>query len=173
MDDQQVRAAALIAAAINQSSTGVPLDLLIFNADQLVPYITGPSGPVSMTLSLGGTVPLSIDSVNARAVLEFEDRDGDKVAPPAGATATVTSSDTAVLTAGAGQPGTDAGGVATIEFPLTAVSAGTAALSVHATAADGSPLAGPSGTPIPDAPPVTVTVQPGAAAEEVFTVPGA
>lgn len=170
MDDQQIRAAALIAAAIAHSGQApFPGDLTGY-AGKLVPYI---AGPARMTLSLGGTVPLSIDSVNAQAVLEFEDRDGDKVAPPAGATATVTSSDTAVLSAGAAQPGTDAGGVATLVFPLTAVAAGTATLSVHATAADGNPLPGPGGSPIPDAAPVTVTVNPGAAAEEVFTVPGA
>ena len=120
-------------------------------------------------------MPLSIDSVNAKAVLEFTDRVGDPVAPPSGTQATATSSDPAVLDVGPARPGTDtASGAATIEFPLTAASAGTATLTVHATDSGGQPLLGPDATtPITDAAPVTVTVNPGAAAAERFTVPGA
>jgi hypothetical protein len=54
------------------------------------------------------------------------------------------------------------------------MSAGTSTLTVHATNADGSPLLGPDAvTPITDADPVDVTVNPGAPAAERFTVPGA
>lgn len=170
MDDQQVRAAALIAAALNHSGQGLDAGVLAGLADQLVPYI---AGAARMTLLLGGTVPLNINSVNATADLEFEDTAGDKVAPPAGTVAVATSSNPAVLGVGAQAAGTDANGVPIITFPLTAASAGTATLSVHCTDAAGNPLLGPSGTAIPDAAPVTVTVNPGAAAAEVFTVPGA
>ena len=50
-------------------------------------------------------------------------------APPAGALATATSANTAVLTVGAGVAGTDANGVANIQFPLTEVAEGTSDLS--------------------------------------------
>jgi len=119
-------------------------------------------------------MPLTVDSANAVAVLSFTDDHNDPVPPPAGATATATSSNSGVLTVGAATPGTDANGVGTLVFPLTEVAQGTSTLSVHATAADGSPLLGPDGaTPIADPAPVDVTVNPGAAANEVFVVPGA
>lgn len=118
-------------------------------------------------------MPLTVDSVNQVAELSFEDDHHDPVAPPAGAAATATSSDPGILTAGTAVAAVNAAGVAVFQFPLTAVAAGSSVLSVHVTAADGSPLLGPDGTtPIPDAAPVTVTVNPGAAASEVFTVPG-
>jgi hypothetical protein len=173
VDDQAIRAAALLASAIAHSSlSGIPPPgTLTSYADGLVPYIAGAS---RMTLTLGGTaMPIDVDSTNEVANLGFADDHGDKVPPPAGAVATATSSDTSVMTVGAGVAATDTTGAAVIQFPLTAVAAGTVTLSVHATAADGSPLLGPSGATIPDAAPVTVTVNPGAAAEERFTVPGA
>jgi hypothetical protein len=118
-------------------------------------------------------MPLTVDSANAVAILSFTDDHGDAVAPPAGALATATSDNTAVLTVGAAVAGTDANGVANIQFPLTEVAMGTSDLSVAATDANGNPLLGPDGvTPIPAPAPVTVTVNPGAPAAEVFTVPG-
>lgn len=130
--------------------------------------------PARMSLAIEGeTMPLTVDSVNAVAILAFEDDHGDAVPAPAGALATATSSDTAVLTVGAAVPGTDANGNATITFPLTEVAMGTSSLSVAATDANGNPLLGPDGvTPIPAPAAVTVTVNPGAPAAEVFTVPG-
>jgi hypothetical protein len=121
----------------------------------------------------GDTMPLTVDSVNAVAVLSFEDDHQDAVAPPAGALAVATSGDTTVLTVGASVPGVDANGIANIQFPLAEVAEGTSSLSVGVTDANGNPLLGPDGvTPIPAPAPVVVTVNPGAPAAEVFTVPG-
>ena len=118
-------------------------------------------------------MPLTVDSVNAVAILSFTDDHSDAVAPPAGALAIATSSDTAVMTVGASVAGTDVNGIPNIQFPLTEVTAGTSTLSVAATDANGNPLLGPDGvTPIPAPAPVDVTVNPGAPAAEVFTVPG-
>ena len=130
--------------------------------------------PARMFLTIEGeAMPLTVDSANAVAILSFEDDHGDAVAPPAGALATATSDNTAVLTVGASVAGTDANGIANIQFPLTEVAEGTSDLSVVATDANGNPLLGPDGaTPIPAPAPVTVTVNPGAPAAEVFTVPG-
>jgi hypothetical protein len=130
--------------------------------------------PARMSLTIEGeAMPLTVDSVNAVAILSFTDDHGDAVAPPAGALATATSSDTAVLTVGASVAGADANGIANIQFPLTEVAEGTSSLSVVATDASGNPLLGPDGvTPIPAAAAVVVTVNPGAPAAEVFTVPG-
>jgi len=132
--------------------------------------------PARMFLTItfeGEPMPLTVDSVNAVAILSFTDDHGDAVPPPAGALATGTSSDTAVLTVGAAVAGADANGVANIQFPLTEVAEGTSSLSVVATDANGNPLLGPDGvTPIPAPAPVDVTVNPGAPAAEVFTVPG-
>lgn len=171
----QARADALYAAAITHQGQAVPAAELAGYAGQLLAAWLSPGGPAAMILTIeGAPMPLNIDSVNAKAVLEFADRAGDKVSPPAGTVATATSSDPAVLGVGPARAGTDtAAGAATIEFPLTPAGAGTATLTVHATAADGTPLLGPdAATPITDAPPVTVTVNPGAAAAEQFTVPG-
>lgn len=118
-------------------------------------------------------MPLTVDSVNAVAILSFTDDHGDAVAPPAGALATATSSDTTILTVGDAVAGVDANGVANIQFSLAEVAEGTSTLSVTATDASSNPLLGPDGvTPIPDPAPVVVTVNPGAPAAEVFTVPG-
>jgi hypothetical protein len=69
--------------------------------------------------------------------------------------------------------GTDANGAAATVFPLTAVAQGTANLSVTSVDANGAALVGPDGvTAIPDPAPVAVTVNPGAAASEQFSVPG-
>jgi hypothetical protein len=140
-------------------------------------FLRHPAPPARMLLAIAiegdSEMPLTIDSANAVAVLSFEDRDADPVAPPAGVLAAVTSSDTAVLTVGAPVPGADANGIANIQFPLTEVAAGTSTLTVTATAADGTALLGPDGvTPIPVPAPVVVTVSPGAPAAEVFAVPG-
>ena len=118
-------------------------------------------------------MPLTVDSANAVAILAFTDDHGDPVPAPSGTLAAATSDNTAVLTVGPAAAGTDAAGNATITFPLTEVAEGTANLSVTATDANGNPLLGPDGsTPIATPAPVAVTVNPGAAADEVFTVPG-
>lgn len=172
-----MRIAALDAAArVHAGHWDLPPQRLTDYARQLVSALTGSTAPAHMSLKIkGDPMPLTVDSANSVAVLSFTDDHGDAVPPPDGATATATSSNTGVLNVGPGQPGTDAtSGVATVEFPLTEVAEGTSTLSVHATASDGSPLLGPDGaTPISDPAPVDVTVNPGAAADEVFTVPGA
>ena len=175
---QRIRsgAVALIAAAIARIGTGTPPAQLKAEADQYVGWITHPATRMQLAITIEGDteMPLTVDSANAVAVLSFTDDHGDSVPPPDGAVATATSDNPAVLTVGAGVPGVDANGIANIQFPLTEVAEGTANLSAAATAADGSPLLGPDGvTPIPVPDPVAVTVNPGAAAAEVFTVPGA
>jgi len=175
MDDREVRAVALAAAAIARIGTGVSPAQLMSEAASYVPWIMRPPARMSLTVTSEGDqeMPLTIDSVNAVAVLSFEDREKEPVAPPAGALATATSSDTAVMTVGAAVAGADANGVPNIQFPLAELLAGTSTLTVAATAADGTPLLGPDGvTPIPAPAPVVVTVNPGAPAAEVFTVPG-
>ena len=182
MDDREaraeadrIRAVALIIAAIARIGTGTPPAQLMSEAALYVPWITRPPARMLFTIIIEGDtdMPLTVDSVNAVAILAFEDDHGDAVAPPEGALATATSSDTAVLTVGAAVAGADANGVANIQFPLTEVIAGVSTLSVTATDANGNPLLGPDGiTPIPAPAPVDVTVNPGAPAAEVFTVPG-
>ena len=170
----QVRAVALAIAAIARIGTGTSPADLMSEAAQYVGWITRP--PAMMLLSIateGDPMPLTVDSANAVAVLSFTDDHSDAVAPPAGALAVATSSDTAILTVGAAVAGADASGVPNLQFPLAEVAAGTSTLTVTTTAADGSPLLGPDGvTPIPVPAPVDVTVTPGAPAAEVFTVPG-
>jgi hypothetical protein len=148
--------------------------LMLHKLDKIYELLSPAPAKMLFTITEGDPeMPLTVDSVNAVAILSFEDDHGDAVAPPAGALATATSSDTAVLTVGAAVAGADANGVANIQFPLTEVTTGTSTLSVAATDANGSPLLGPDGaTPIPAPAPVVVTVSPGAAAAEVFTVPG-
>ena len=180
MDDREaraeadrIRAVALIIAAIARIGTGTPPAQLMSEAALYVPWITRPPARMLFTIEGDTDMPLTVDSVNAVAILAFEDDHGDAVAPPEGALATATSSDTAVLTVGAAVAGADANGVANIQFPLTEVIAGVSTLSVTATDANGNPLLGPDGiTPIPAPAPVDVTVNPGAPAAEVFTVPG-
>jgi hypothetical protein len=176
VDEATARSVALIAAALNHFGTAAPPAQLISETGQYAAVIMGTPGPAAqMTLSVKGAHMITVDSVNEVATLSFGDRDNDPVAPPAGTIATATSSDTAVMTVGTGVAATDpVSGVAVINFPLAAVAEGTTILSAHATAADGSPLLGPDGTtPIPDPAPVTVTVNPGAAAQERFVVQGA
>jgi hypothetical protein len=152
---------------------GAQNDQILANQQKLYDRLVRPAAAMFLTIK-GDTMPLTVDSVNAVAVLSFEDDHNDAVAPPVGALAVATSSDTAVMTAGAAVAGTDANGVANLQFPLSEVSAGTSTLSVTATDASGNPLLGPDGvTPIPAPAPVAVTVNPGAPAAEVFTVPGA
>jgi len=170
---ERIRAVALIIAAIARIGTGTPPAQLMSEAAQYVPWITRSPARMLFTIEGDTEMPLTVDSVNAVAILAFEDDHGDAVAPPEGALATATSSDTAVLTVGAAVAGADANGVANIQFPLTEVIAGVSTLSVTATDANGNPLLGPDGiTPIPAPAPVDVTVNPGAPAAEVFTVPG-
>ncbi len=171
---EQVRIAALLVAAIARIGTGTPPAQLMSEAAQYVPWITRPPARMSFTIATeGDAMPLTVDSVNAVAILSFTDDHDEAVAPPDGTLAVATSDNTAVLTVGAAVPGTDANGVANIQFPLAEVAEGTANLSVASTDANGSPLLGPDGvTPIPDPAPVVVTVNPGAPAAEVFTVPG-
>ena len=171
----RIRIAALIIAAIARIGTGTPPAQLMSEAEQYVPWITRPPAAMLFAIAIEGDpeMPLTIDSANAVAVLSFEDRENEAVAPPAGALSTATSDNPAVLTVGAAVAGADANGVPNIQFPLAEVTAGTANLSVVSTDASGNPLLGPDGvTPIPDPAPVQVTVTPGAPAAEVFTVPG-
>ena len=150
---------------------GAQNDQILANQQKLYDRLVRPAA--AMFLTIGDPMSLTVDSVNAVAVLSFEDDHNDAVAPPAGAVATATSSDTAVMTVGAAVAGADANGVANLQFPLAEVSAGTSTLCVTTTDASGNPLLGPDGvTPIPVPAPVVVTVNPGAAAAEVFTVPG-
>ena len=152
---------------------GAQNDQILANQQKLYGWLARTPAAMFLTIK-GDTMPLTIDSVNAVALFGFADRDKDAVAPPAGTLAVATSSDTAVMTVGAAVAGTDANGVPNIQFPLSEVSAGTSTLSVTATDASGNPLLGPDGvTPIPAPAPVAVTVNPGAPAAEVFTVPGA
>lgn len=168
-----IRAVSLLIAAIARIGTGITPAQLMSEAAQYVPWITRPPARMMFAIKGDQEMPLTVDSANAVAILSFTDDHGDAVAPPDGAVATAASSDTAVLSVGAGAAGTDANGVANIQFPLSEVSAGTSDLSVTATDASGNPLLGPDGvTPIPAPDPVTVTVTPGAPAAEVFTVPG-
>ena len=172
---ERIRAVALIIAAIARIGTGTPPARLMSEAAQYVPWITRPPARMALAITFEGdqAMPLTVDSANAVAILSFTDDHGDAVAPPEGALATATSSDTTILTVGAAVAGTDANGVANIQFPLTEVIAGTSTLSVVATDGTGNPLLGPDGiTPIPAPAPVDVTVNPGAPAEVVFTVPG-
>jgi hypothetical protein len=177
VDDATARPlVALLAAAIFHQGQGWPPETLIADADRFLAWLTPPGPAAHLTLTVeGDPMPLTIDSAGAKAVLEFADREGEPVNPPSGTQATATSSDPAVLAVGPAQAGTDtASGAATIEFPLTPAGAGTATLTVHATDASGNPLLGPdAATPITDAAPVNVTVNPGAAATERFTVPDA
>jgi hypothetical protein len=170
----EVRIAALLIAAIARIGTGTPPDQLESEAAQYIPWITRPAAMMLLSITTeGDPMPLTVDSANAVAVLSFTDDHNDAVAPPAGAVATATSSDTTILTVGAAVAGTDANGVGTLEFPLSEVAAGTASLSVTTADASGNPLLGPDGvTPIAVPAPVDVVVNPGAAAAEVFTVPG-
>jgi hypothetical protein len=150
-------------------------ELMLRKLDKLYEWLVRPPARMFLTTAIEGDteMPLTVDSVNAVAILAFEDDHGDAVAPPAGALATAVSSDTAVLTVGAAVAGADANGIPNIQFPLAEVAEGTSDLSVTVTDANGNPLLGPDGvTPIPAPAAVTVTVNPGAPAEEVFTVPG-
>jgi hypothetical protein len=176
MPAEQVRAVALIAAAIARIGTGTPPGQLMSEAAQYVTWITRPPARMFFAIATEGDqeMPLTIDSANAVAILSFEDREEEAVAPPAGVLATATSDTPAVMTVGAAVAGADANGVPNIQFPLAEVTAGTATLSVVTTDASGNPLLGPDGvTPIPAPDPVVVTVTPGAPAAEIFTVPGA
>lgn len=173
---QVARAVALVAASVMHEGEG-PLDAaqLIALAKPLTAWaVRAPAASVAITIE-GDPMPLTVDSTNAVAVLSFTDDHGDPVAPPEGTLSTATSDNTAILGVGAAVAGADATtGIANIQFPLSAVAAGSANLSVASTAADGSPLLGPDGaTPIADPAPVAVTVNPGAAAAEMFSVPGA
>ena len=179
MDDrerrEQVRAAALTAAAIARIGTGTSPADLMSEAAQYTGWITRPPAMMLLSIVIEGDqeMPLTVDSANAVAILSFTDDKNDAVAAPAGALATATSDTPAVMTVGAAVAGADAAGVANIQFPLSEVTAGTATLSAAVTDASGNPLLGPDGvTPIPAPAPVLVTVTPGAPAAEVFTVPG-
>ncbi len=171
----RARAVSLIITAIVRIGTGISPAQLMSEAALYVTWITRPPARMTFVITTeGDPMPLTVDSVNAVAVLSFTDDHGDAVAPPDGTLAVATSSDTAIMTVGAPVAGADANGIANIQFPLAEVAAGTSTLSVTATGADGSSLLGPDGvTPIPAPAPVTVTVTPGAPAAEVFTVPGA
>ena len=170
--EQKARDERILALLEQQSARD---ERILHKLDKIYELLARTPARMLLTITLEGDqeMPLTVDSVNSVAILSFEDDHGDAVAPPAGALATATSSDTAVLTAGASVAGTDANGVANIQFPLTEVAEGTSSLSVAATDANGNPLLGPDGaTPIPAPAPVVVTVNPGAPAAEVFTVPG-
>ena len=178
LDGSAVRAAALELAVRMFTAgrySGGPREVIKI-AEVFTGFLAGPApARMQFTITLEGDpqMPITVDSANAVAILSFTDDHGDAVAPPAGALATATSDNPAVLTVGASVAGADANGIANIQFPLSEVAEGVANLSVDATDANGSPLLGPDGvTPIPAPAPVAVTVNPGAAADEVFTVPG-
>lgn len=115
--------------------------------------------------NMSSSIDISVDDTSAIAVLTFEDDHGDRTNPPLsadGVTPAVvayTSDNTAVATV---DPSTGA---------LTEVSAGT--VNIGATVNDastGQPVLEPDGV-TPFAPsPVNVTVTPGVAATDVFTV---
>jgi hypothetical protein len=170
---------SLVMNQVQQAETQNALTQEIIDLLTEILATFSPPVPVAVAAVLtieGDPMPLTIDSVNAQAVLTFEDRDGDPVPAPSGAVSTATSDNTAVLVVGAETAGTDANGNPAVLFPLTEVSAGTANLSVASTDASGNALTytGPDGTTanIADPAPIAVTVNPGAAAQEVFTVPG-
>lgn len=172
MDRDIARAVALVAIAIARIGTGARPAQLMSEAEPLVAWLTRP--PRKMCLAIeGDPMPLTVDSASSVAILSFTDDHDDAVAPPSGTLATATSDTPAVMTVGAAVPGADANGIPNIQFPLSEVTEGTATLSVTATDANGNALLGPDGvTPIPAPAPVLVTVNPGAPAAEVFTVPG-
>jgi hypothetical protein len=173
VDRADARAVALIAAAIARIGTNASPAQLMSVAEPLIPWITRPPAKMVFRAPEGDPMPLTVDSTNSVAVLSFTDDHDDAVAPPAGTLATATSDTPAVMTVGAAVPGTDANGVANIQFPLSEVTEGTATLSAVATDANGNALLGPDGvTPIAAPAPVLVTVSPGAPADEVFTVAG-
>ena len=172
---EQVRIAALAIAAIARIGTGTPPAQLMSEAAQYVPWITRPPAWMLLSIATEGEpeMPLTVDSVNAVAVLSFTDDHSDAVAPPAGALAVATSSDTAVLTVGAAVAGADATVSRTCSSRWPRSPRAPPRCPSTTTDADGSPLLGPDGvTPIPAPDPVVVTVTPGAPAAEVFTVPG-
>ena len=168
--EQKARDRQILALLEQQAARD---ERILHKLDKIYDLLARTPASMLLTITLEGDqeMPLTVDSVNAVAVLSFEDDHGDAVAPPAGALATATSDNTAVLTVGAAVAGADANGVANIQFPLAEVAEGTANLSVAATDANGNPLLGPDGvTPIPAPAPVAVTVNPGAAAAEVLPV---
>src|ERR1700733_8897871 len=85
--------------------------LILHKLDKIYDRLARPPARMFLTIEGDPEMPLTVDSVNAVAGLSFEDDHGDAVAPPAGALATATSSDTAVLTVGAAVAGADANGV--------------------------------------------------------------
>jgi hypothetical protein len=173
VDNATARSVSLLAAVIARIGTGTAPAQLMAEAAQYVPWITRP--PAHMSLAIKGDLPmpLNVDSLNAVAVLSFTDDHEDAVAPPDGTLSTAVSDNTDVLMVGPATAGTDANGVPVITFALTEGIAGAANLSVTSTDANGNALLGPDGvTPIPDPSPVAVTVNPGAAAAEKFTVAG-
>lgn len=98
-----------------------------------------------------GTV--SVDTTNETATVQFVDDHNDATAPPAGATVSFASSDPNVATVAPSQTDSFTG-------QISPVSTGTTKISValtNAMEADGI-------TPIPAPDPVTLTVDPGAAA---------
>lgn len=106
---------------------------------------------------------INVDSATASLSLAFADDKGDVTGPPNGPDGTP-----ATVTYGSDNPA-----VATVDpatGQLTGVSAGTFNATANVTNADGTPTLEPDGvTPFSPAP-VLVTVDPGAAATDVFTV---
>ena len=73
----QIRIAALVIAAIARIGTNASAAELMSVAGPLIPWITRPPARMFFTIAIEGDpeMPLTIDSVNAVAVLSFEDRE--------------------------------------------------------------------------------------------------
>lgn len=101
---------------------------------------------------------ISVDSATATVTLSFVDARGNAAAAPAGATVAYAGDNDAVATVDAASG------------KITPVAVGTFDASATVTNADGTPTLEPDGvTPFAPAP-VSVTVDPGAAASAVLTV---
>jgi hypothetical protein len=139
---------------------------------QLEPPAPGPAAAVRLTIR-GDTAmgTFNIDGTGTYTV-DFSDRLGEETDSPADLAApVVTVDDTTLVTVGAATESTDAAGHTVWTGTLTPLKAGSGNASVDAPVdSAGNPVNGPDGNPIPAPAPVAFTVDPGAAAGEVFTV---
>jgi hypothetical protein len=101
---------------------------------------------------------INVDSTTATLSLSFVDDRGDVATAPAGATVAYASDNAAVATVDA------------TSGKIVGVLAGTFNASATVTNADGTPTLEPDGVTDFSPAPVNVTVDPGAAASDVFTV---
>ena len=121
--------------------------------------------PTRISLSIGVTTLMgfTITTTTAIATAVFEDRVGDKVSVPEGATVVFTSSDTAVVTVGTPTPSATGDG---LTASLTPVAEGTFSVTATAEGPTGSALT----PPIAAVTSQTVTVGAGPASQLVLTV---